>query len=379
MTNALARGGIFQNYHAGQQDAAAMQERNALNTMRRTEFDQGQQDRKKQQMREDGMAFIAGIAKTPREARAQVYSQWAPAFAQMYPEIGQSLPQQYDDATFGQLVGRSGLLPPEVTQKIVSEHFSPQQGAPNSVREYQFAVQSGFKGGYQDWMREQKTQTQQFKLENPQLLPGGGRAPLSPFDKETARQLAQQMPKIQQDAINAQSRLVRLSQTESDLSGAVTGTGAGLELGAKRAANFVTSGAAYKDDIQKTERLQRFLGESALELRNPSGGAGMPGAMSDADREFLQNMAGRIENQEASVAEVLAARKAIEQRKVQVAQAANDYIKENGQLDSGFYAVLQALAQANPLEGTMQSPQQTGGGQPQQQGAIPAGWKVTAR
>lgn len=330
-------------------------QRNAL-TFNNQQDDRQRKMQQEQEAQENGRKreALAGYFMTPPEQRGAYYQSVAGQFG---------LPA---DGDHQQIVGEAvrsnpGLLGPELSGKILEREFAPKMDHGKesfTLQEYQFAVDQGYRGSLQDWMREQKTQVQKFKVENP------GPAAQTPFDKETAKMLAREMPKIQQAAINAQSALVRLNAAERDLSSASIGTGAGAELAAKRAANFVTGGQAYAGEIQATERVKRILGESALELRNPSGGAGMPGAMSDKDREFLQDMAGRIENQEASVEEVLAARKAIEQRKIRVAQAANDYIKENGQLDSGFYGVLQAIATEPLLDGAGSRQPSPKGGQP---------------
>lgn len=362
MPNALNRG-VIGSYYAGQDDAAQSQQQNQLAQMRQTQFGQQntlfqnqQQDRQKQQqlegVRGDLSAYLVARKQGGPEAAKQIWTQLAPKY-------GRS-PDENPDAIVSEFIRTNpSILGDQMSAAILKDFISPDGGQ---------NLMNVAPGGT---VFDPQSRAPVFTAPNRPQAPG---ASLSTFDKETAKQLARQMPKVQQDAINAQSRLVRLAQTEKELSGAITGTGATAELAAKRVANFASGGAAYGGDIQKTERLQRFLGESALELRNPSGGAGMPGAISDADREFLQNMAGRIENQEASVAEVLAARKAIEQRKIQVAQAANDYIKENGQLDSGFYATLQAIAQSNPLEGGATAAQPG-----QQPGVLPSGWTVTPR
>jgi hypothetical protein len=49
---------------------------------------------------------------------------------------------------------------------------------------------------------------------------------------------------------------------------------------------------------------------------------------------------------------VIRVRRALENRKIKVAQAATDYIAQNGQLDSGFYGVLNAIGQES-LDGSV--------------------------
>ena len=56
------------------------------------------------------------------------------------------------------------------------------------------------------------------------------------------------------------------------------------------------SGALATITLEELEPLSRHDIEFALELRNPSGGAGMPGAMSDADRNFLASIPPSLAN-----------------------------------------------------------------------------------
>jgi hypothetical protein len=87
----------------------------------------------------------------------------------------------------------------------------------------------------------------------------------------------------------------------------------------------------------------------ALQLRNPSGGAGMPGALSDRDVQFLRAMVpGLAKTPEGNKLIIETARK-LSQREIQVAQLARDYRKKKGQLDEGFYDQLKVFSDANPL------------------------------
>ncbi|MBN9321363.1 MAG: hypothetical protein J0H24_04510, partial [Delftia acidovorans] len=103
----------------------------------------------------------------------------------------------------------------------------------------------------------------------------------------------------------------------------------------------------------------KLSGEIALELRNPSGGAGMPGAMSDADRQFLQNMVPGLQTTPQGRTLMLDTAKRLAQRDIDVARLAREYRRRNGQIDEGFYEELARFSEANPL---FSQKNQAGGG-----------------
>ena len=99
------------------------------------------------------------------------------------------------------------------------------------------------------------------------------------------------------------------------------------------------------------EAAQAMSQQMALELRNPAGGAGMPGAMSDADRQFLQQMTPSIANSAKGRTQMIDAAVKVETRNQQVSQFARNYEKKYGKLDQGFFDQLSAWSRDNPLFG----------------------------
>ena len=94
---------------------------------------------------------------------------------------------------------------------------------------------------------------------------------------------------------------------------------------------------------------QALSNEIALEMRNPSGGAGMPGALSDRDREFLQHMVPNLAKTAEGNKILIDTRKKIAQRDKEVAKLAREYRKQTGRFDEGFYQVLGEYSEKNPL------------------------------
>ena len=94
---------------------------------------------------------------------------------------------------------------------------------------------------------------------------------------------------------------------------------------------------------------QALSNEIALEMRNPSGGAGMPGALSDRDREFLTNMVPNLAKTPEGNKILIDTRKKLAQREKEVAKLARDYRKQTGKFDEGFYDELSQFSASNPL------------------------------
>jgi hypothetical protein len=103
------------------------------------------------------------------------------------------------------------------------------------------------------------------------------------------------------------------------------------------------------------DAIRAITNEFALELRNPAGGAGMPGAMSDQDRKFLSQIPPGISQSRNGRQIVMMGMRAVNARNKAVSDAALQYEQQRGQLDSGFYRDLRAWSNANP----MFSPEQT--------------------
>lgn len=85
-------------------------------------------------------------------------------------------------------------------------------------------------------------------------------------------------------------------------------------------------------------------------LNEKGGGTGMPGAMSDADRDFLQSSLPRLTNSPQGNKLALRMLKAIERRKVEISQMADAYAKDHGgQLDENWPMVLRQFMAKRPM------------------------------
>lgn len=190
----------------------------------------------------------------------------------------------------------------------------------------------------------------------------------SEYNKALDKNLAEKYITIQDGAQQAQSKIATLNALGASLGSAnYTGMGAETLLGMKQAAR------AFGLDVGDLgpEETARALGNQlALQLRNPSGGAGMPGAMSDKDREFLVASVPGLTKTPQGNAQLIDYMLKVEQRNIEVARKAQEYAGVHGQIDNGFFQELSAWSAANPLFPETA----TSGGAPE--GLDPALWEV---
>ena len=98
------------------------------------------------------------------------------------------------------------------------------------------------------------------------------------------------------------------------------------------------------------DAIRSITNRFALELRNPSGGAGMPGAMSDSDRNFLASIPPSLANTKEGRALIAMTMRAVNNRDIQIAQLAQEYQEQNqGRLDIKFQKNLRDWSNKNPL------------------------------
>lgn len=179
-----------------------------------------------------------------------------------------------------------------------------------------------------------------------------GRAPSAgeqSYDTAMGTRFATQYDNLQSGAANARDMLGMYDLAEQALnSGVRTGIGAEAELTLRQL------GAAMGMDtnpekVSGGELIRAVQNRMALIMRNPEGGMGMPGAISDRDIKFLKDSQIGIDRTPEGNRQMLQAFRAIEQRKVQVAELADQYVQQHGRLDAGFNRVVRDYADANPL------------------------------
>jgi cytochrome c556 len=147
--------------------------------------------------------------------------------------------------------------------------------------------------------------------------------------------------------VKAQGKLARLSRMEELLKGLETG---GLVPTLTKIQNVAQSlGFQVDPSLGPKQALEALSNEVALSFRDPSGGAGLPGAMSDPDREFVVNMAPGLSKTKEGNALIIETAKKLAKRDMEVAKLAREYRKKHGQMDEGFYDELAAFSEKNPM------------------------------
>lgn len=164
---------------------------------------------------------------------------------------------------------------------------------------------------------------------------------------QVAKDVAEQRKAIMNAGFNAPTNIAKYQQIGRLLSDVDGGkfTPAGTEV----ASALNSLGVKVDKNLPNKEAAAAMANEAALQLRNPAGGAGMPGAMSDADRQFLASMTPSMTQSKEGRNQVISAYVAVQQRNQQVAQFARNYEKKYGKLDNGFFDQLQAWSSSNPL------------------------------
>jgi hypothetical protein len=151
---------------------------------------------------------------------------------------------------------------------------------------------------------------------------------------------------------SARTEDANLSRMDQLLENVETGKFKGTTVEIKKAAKAFgidLNSMGIADDVAPTEAARALSNEMALQLRNPAGGAGMPGAMSDADRVFLASMVPGIETTREGRKLQIYTRRKINERRILEAKEASAYRKKYGRLDDGFIEQMQQFADANPM------------------------------
>lgn len=168
------------------------------------------------------------------------------------------------------------------------------------------------------------------------------------FSKAVGKQQGEDYSNLMKSDAMASSQLNKLGRLESLLaSSGNTGklTPPTMELKA------VADSLGFKVDpkLPFQQAAQALSNEIALTLRNPAGGAGMPGALSDKDREFLTNMVPNLSKTPEGNKMLIDTMKKLAIREKEVAKLARDYRKRNGKFDEAFYDELAQFSAKNPL------------------------------
>jgi hypothetical protein len=174
----------------------------------------------------------------------------------------------------------------------------------------------------------------------------------SEFGKTVGKEFGDIYTGIIKAEFNAPKTIANYDRIGNLLSEVNTGKFAGGILELKAAAKSLgvdLTAMGIKDDVVPGQAVKQISNMLALELRNPAGGAGMPGALSDSDRKFLVESIPGIENDPGAIKEMIKYRKLLAKRDQDVGRMAREYRLKNGTFDEGFFDELRVFSEKNPL------------------------------
>jgi len=241
-----------------------------------------------------------------------------PQGQQQLQQQGQPQPGQMPVTPFNQ-------LPANEQQLARSVQAAADQGQPLTLR--------GPQPGPAKYGQTQQQQIQQKEAEKVATVSGEG--------------VGKIYNDIQESSFSANRRKLNIDRLGDLLSKLQTGklTPIGTELSAW-AKSF---GIPVGENVGNAQAATAIANELALQLRNPQGGAGMPGALSDSDRNFLVSMLASIGKDPQANTILLDGMKKLADRDQQIAKLARDYKKKNGGFDEGFLSEVEQFANENPL------------------------------
>jgi len=217
------------------------------------------------------------------------------------------------DRALGFLLAESGIDQPEPTA---------------AMREFRYAQRNPAFADYQE------------RTSQPAVVMKGETA----YRKERGSQLAKDYGRIQEDARKARSRIGQLRQIDSLLSNpdVYTGTGAEAVNTLKRMGQTLF-GMDFKG-VADAEAARRVVDEMALSMTDQ-----LPGPISNQELALLRSIPPNIGDTAEGRKLLVELTKAKEQRKIELARLARDYVRENGRLDDGWFDVAARYAEQNPM------------------------------
>lgn len=196
------------------------------------------------------------------------------------------------------------------------------------------------------------------KVNVPQL--NGKITTASPADveyaKEGAKTSSEQMKGIQTAGLQAPGKIAKYQQLGKLLEGYEGGALSASGMHLAQTANSL--GLKIDKDLPNKEAAASLTNQLALSLRSTANGEGMPGAMSDADRNFLMSSVPSLSQTAQGRRQMVDMQVAIHQRDQDVSSMARKWQQKYGRIDAvnpnsgkGFFDNLNEWSSANPLFG----------------------------
>ena len=210
---------------------------------------------------------------------------------------------------------------------------------------------------------------QMVKVPKATLAQGGGRANFGGpggfavsqqrpddalYENENAKASAGQYQALQSAGMKAPGQIAKYKQLESLLANHDGGKLSPIGMDLAQLGNSL--GLKIDKNLPNKEAATALTNELALSLRDPSNGGGMPGAMSDADRNFLMSSVPNLSQSTQGRRQMVQMATAVQQRNQDVAGMARKWQQRYGRLDAvnpatgkSFQDNLQDWSNRNPL------------------------------
>lgn len=213
------------------------------------------------------------------------------------------------------------------------------------------------------------TTKQMVKVPKARLAQGGGRANFGGpaglavsqqnpsdalYDNENAKASATQYQQLQSAGMKAPGQIAKYKQLDTLLANHDGGKLSPLGMDIAQLGNSL--GLKIDKNLPNKEAATALTNELALALRDPSSGGGMPGAMSDADRQFLMSSVPNLSQSTQGRRQMVQIYTGVLQRNQDVAGMARKWQQRYGRLDAvnpatgkSFQDNLQDWSSRNPL------------------------------
>jgi len=151
---------------------------------------------------------------------------------------------------------------------------------------------------------------------------------------------------VQTAGMKAPGKIANIDRLAALLDGVQTGR---LTPAITTLASYAQSlGLSVDEKLPAKQAAESLTAQMALQLRDPSGGAGMPGALSDADRAYLRGMVPGIEKTPEGNRLIMETSRKLAEREIQVARMAAEARRRGIPMEE-FAMQLSEWSAANPL------------------------------
>lgn len=234
------------------------------------------------------------------------------------PSAANWLPEQFDEAIVPRIEGLALGV-----QGIVDRDYKERQAARDAV---------GKTTPYPEDVAAQRRQEKAAGASRVQVMPGEKKA--QELDAEYYSKLYQG---LQQTARQSEKQAADYRLIDSLIGDAYSGAAGQAVTALKKYAKGL---GLDLGDVSGPEAANAIANRLSLDLRNPEGGAGMPGAMSDKDREFLVGMVPGLTMTKEGRQIMGEVQKRIAKRNSEIAKFAREYRLKNKYLDINFEQAL---------------------------------------